>query len=269
MANSETAAKARLGKLKKQADDLGISYHEDVTEETLKLAIKAAKEETEEEAPATSAVSAVEIGKAIAQEMGKVMRTVVQEPDEDGLVDDRDVDPDDIGEEKVYFTPQFFWIVPAKRIGGQLVKAPYKKMVFKMSHGDAIRNGDQFQTRYMSTYVTNSKREQAYLETHDLYKKIFFSNAKEADITSDQVKFAQKFSQHMQNLNVRMAPQLYRMAAENGIKLDSKMSLSTIRTNIANALAARDIQRDAEMMKSMVSSAGRASLLSDPTAEQQ
>jgi hypothetical protein len=195
--------------------------------------------------------------------MGKVMRTVVSDPGDDGLVDDRDVDPDDIGEEKVYFTPQFFWIVPAKRIGGQLVKAPYKKMVFKMSHGDAIRNGDQFQTRYMSTYVTNSKREQAYLETHDLYKKIFFSNAKEANITTDQVKFAQKFSQHMQSLNTRMAPQLYRLAAENGIKLDSKMSLSTIRTNIANVLAARDIERDEINMRSLLSAAGKASLLSD------
>lgn len=262
MANSETAAKARLGKLKKQADELGIPYHEDVTEETLKLAIKSAKEDVEE-APKATGTDVAELGKVIAQEMGKVMRTVVSDPGDDGLVDDRDVDPDDIGEEKVYFTPQFFWIVPAKRIGGQLVKAPYKKMVFKMSHGDAIRNGDQFQTRYMSTYVTNSKREQAYLETHDLYKKIFFSNAKEANITTDQVKFAQKFSQHMQSLNTRMAPQLYRLAAENGIKLDSKMSLSTIRTNIANVLAARDIERDEINMRNLLSAAGKASLLSD------
>jgi len=260
MANAETALKARIAKLKKKADELGVFYQDDVDELTLKTAIEEAKQYTSE--PANEAPSqAIEIGKVIAQEMGKAMRQVVRDPEEDGLVDERDLDPEDVTEEKSYFTPQFFWIVPAKRIGGQLVKAPYKKMVFKMSQGDAVRNGDQWQTRYISVYVTNSKKEQAFLETHPLFGRVFFSNTTDANISSEQVIFAQKFSKHVQNLNVRMAPELYRMAAQNGIKVDSKMSLPTLRTNIANVLAQREVEADKARMHSLLTSSGRASLL--------
>lgn len=261
MANAENALKARIAKLKKKADELGVFYQDDVDEQTLKAAIEEAKGYSAPPVTEETPNQAIEIGKVIAQEMGKAIRQLNNEPDESGLVDERDLDPDDVTDEKIYFTPQFFWIVPAKRIGGQLVKAPYKKMVFSMDHGTAVRNGDQWQTRYISTYKTNSKREQAFLETHPLYKRVFFSNSKEAEITSEQVKFAQKFAQHIQNLNTRMAPELYRMAAQHGIRVDSKMSLPTLRTNIANALAKRDIALDEQRMREMVSSAGRADLL--------
>jgi len=261
MANAENALKARLGKLKRKADELGVFYQDDVDEETLKAAIEEAKQYTAPPVKEDTGTQAIEIGKVIAQEMGKAIRQITNEPDESGLIDERDMDPEDVGEEKVYFTPQFFWIVPAKRLGGQRVKAPYKKMVFQMDHGTAVRNGEQWQTRYISTYKTNSKREQAFLETHPLFKRVFFSNSKEADITSEQVKFAQKFAQHIQTLNVRMAPELYRMAAEHGIRVDSKMSLPTLRTNIANALAKRDMAKEEMRTREMISAAGRADLL--------
>ena len=249
MANAETALKARIAKLKKKADDLGVFYQDDVDEQTLRTAIDEAKQYTSESA-SDAPNQAIEIGRVIAQEMGKAMRQVVRDPEEDGLVD-----------EKSYFTPQFFWIVPAKRIGGQLVKAPYKKMIFKMSQGDATRNGDQWQTRYISVYVTNSKKEQAFLETHPMFNRVFFSNTADANISSDQVIFAQKFSKHVQNLNMRMAPELYRMAAQSGVKVDSKMSLPTLRTNIANVLAQREVESDKARMHSLLTSSGRASLL--------
>jgi hypothetical protein len=87
MANAETALKARIAKLKKKADDLGVFYQDDVDEQTLRTAIEEAKQYTSE--PANDAPSqAMEIGKVIAQEMGKAMRQVVRDPEEDGLVDE-------------------------------------------------------------------------------------------------------------------------------------------------------------------------------------
>jgi hypothetical protein len=58
-----------------------------------------------------------------------------------------------------------------------------------------------------------------------------------------------------------MAPELYRMAADHGIKVDSKMSLPTLRTNIANALAKRDMANEEMRTREMIAAAGRADLL--------
>jgi len=272
MANAETALKARMGRLKKQADALGIAYTDDTTEDILREAVKQARDvlaEIEEDSPrekeAAPAVDMAELGKTIAQEMAKGLRTVVKDAPEDRLMDDRDIDPDDQTDERVYFTPMFFWILPAKRIGGQLAKAPYGKIVFSMDHGSAVRNGDQWQTRYLSVYKTNSKREQAYMETHELFGKVFFSNTKEASMTSDQVRFAQKFALHMQTLNTRMSPELYRMAGTYGIPVNSSMSLSTLRTNIANALAQRDIMEEDRLRGGAATAAGRQGLMTSNT----
>lgn len=271
MANAETALKARMGRLKKQADTLGIPYTDDTTEDILREAVKQAKEalaeldDTPQETAAAPALDVAELGKTIAQEMAKGLRTVVKDAQEDRLVDDRDVDPNDQGDDRIYFTPMFFWILPAKRIGGQLVKAPYGKIVFSMDHGSAVRNGDQWQTRYLSVYKTNSKREQAYIETHELFGKVFFSNSKDAALTTDQVRFAQKFSLHMQTLNTRMSPELYRMAGQYGIAVNSKMSLPTLRTNIANILAQRDIMEEDRLRGSLATAAGRTGLMSANT----
>lgn len=44
MANNENTAKLKFAALKNEADSLGITYQKDITEETLKFAVDAAKE---------------------------------------------------------------------------------------------------------------------------------------------------------------------------------------------------------------------------------
>lgn len=260
MANTpEGIEKAKLTRLKKEADKLGIPYHDSIDLETLQLAMDEYKE-----AAATGAEenSAVAIGKVIAQEMGKVMRDVVRPNDPlDGLMDERDADPSDATEPKTYLTPQFWWKLPAKRMGGQLVKPPYGKILFKMSSGDAIRNGDQWNTRYISLYTSASKREQAFIETHELYGKVFFPNIAEAMVSTDQIKFAQCFNKHYQTLASKMAPVLYRQAAAMGVKLDSKMALNTIRTSIAEVLANRELAMLEKQREEVFAATSRASLM--------
>lgn len=277
MATAENAAKARLGKLKKQADELGITYHDDVTEETLKYEIKATKAALAEldsemevplkplqSAPSASGTDIAALGKTIAQEMAKAVQGIKDDGSGDRTVSERMADPEDAGEEKSYFVPMFFWILPAKRQGGQLVKAPFGKIVFKMSTGGVVRNGDQTNTVYKAIYSTNSKREQAYIETHPLFGRVFFANQKEAEISSEQLRFAQTFGKQMQMLNTKMAPELYRTAAENGVHVDATMSLNTLRTNIANALARRAMQSEDQHLRNLSAAAGRAELLKQP-----
>lgn len=272
MATAETALKARMSKLKKQADELGIMYQDSVDEQTLRSAIKdfrdAAKESdksTKEEKAAAEAAArnvdaSVEIAKAVAREVATAMRKGNEEG-RDQLYDERDIDPDDVTREKIYFAPMWFWIVNSKRVGGQLVKPPYGKMIFKMDQGSAVLNGDQWQTAYKCTYKTNSKKEQAYLETHPLFGRAFFLNAEEANITTDQMKLAHRFGKHLANLGTKMAPDLYRLGAKEGIKLDRKMSLQTLRTEIANALAQREHELAKFQEKELAKAGSRASLL--------
>lgn len=84
-------------------------------------------------------------------------------------------------------------------------------------------------------------------------------------MTSDQVRFAQKFALHMQTLNTRMSPELYRMAGTYGIPVNSSMSLSTLRTNIANALAQRDIMEEDRLRGGAATAAGRQGLMTSNT----
>lgn len=254
MADANTAAKARLGKLKKKADTLGIQYQDDVTEETLKAALAEVADDPE---PAISEDALAKMGEAIGKAIGKA--TNDQKADEEETF--VEVAAEDIGENRIYYTPQFFWIAPAKRVAGRLVKAPYKKIVFKLDRGNAIQIGTQWQTRYMSSYMTNNKKEQAWLETHPLFRRIFFVDDKEANITSDQVKFAQRFAQHIQQLNITMAPDLYRMAAELGAKVDHSMSLPTLRTNIATKMTENDIARDEAHLRTLLTASGKQDLL--------
>jgi hypothetical protein len=264
MANTqEGIEKAKLTRLKKKADKLGIPYHESIDLDTLQLAVDEYEEAMAADAPAgADTASAVAIGKAIAQEMGTVMRRVMQPTDPtDGLIDERDADPNDAAPLKSYFTPQFWWKLPAKRIGGQLVKAPYGKILFKMSSGDAVRNGDQWNTKYISIYNSVSKKEQAYIETHELFGKTFFPNIADAQVSSEQIKFAQCFNKHYQALATKMAPELYREAAALGANLSKDMALNTIRTTIAEVRATRELANLEAQRKEVFANTGRASLL--------
>lgn len=257
MADAGTAAKARMGKLKKKADRLGVQYQDDVTEDQLKLMIEEATEDEEEHAGGITEASLVKMGAEIGKAIGKANK----ESEDGGEETFTEPPAEEKGELKCYYTPQFFWILPSKKVAGRLVKAPYKKIVFKLDRGAAIQVGTQWQTRYMSSYHTDNVKEQAHLESHPLFKRIFFVDDKEADITSDQVKFAQRFALHIQNLNLTMAPELYRMAAELGAKVDHSMSLPTLRTNIATKMTENDIAREEAHLRTLLTASGKQDLL--------
>ncbi len=267
--NQEGLNKAKFTRLKTKATKLGIPFEDDISYDTLQAAVDEYEEAMEAagsgDAAAASKVQAIEIGKAIAGEMGKVMRTVVKDAPDDQLFDERDIDPDDAAPEKCYFTPQYFWILPAKRIGGQLVRSPYnRKLVFKMSSGDSVQNGFQENTRYISILKSSSRREQAYIESHPLYKRVFHPNIADVDVSSDQLKFALCFNKHYQSVSNKMAPQLYRQAGDLGVRLDASMSLNTLRSTIAEHLATREISGLKLTQKAAAQTTARQELLQSP-----
>jgi hypothetical protein len=265
-----------LAKLQQEADKLGAYYEPDWTEEQLKVSIRETKEalaakqaqekavkEAAKAAPAASegTLNMEQFAKVLGAELSKGLAGMNKEASR--LVTEAEFDPADKVEGKTYFVPMIWWKLPAKRIGGQLIKAPYggKGIIFKLLHGSAVRTGDQWNTRYLSAYYTESRKEQEYMETHPLYNKVFFLSDIEARVSSDQVKFAQKFSRHMENLANHQAPALYNMAPGLGVKVDTSMSLVVIRTNIAEALAAKEMQADREHMRNLIEQGQREALL--------
>lgn len=268
MTTSDNAAKARMGKLKKKADALGIPYDENTTEDLLRLAIK--EFEPEEVEQNSSLANSIAVGRAVAEALAPVLKDIKKSEGPETGLDRRLVleeDPEDVGEEKRYYTTTWFWILPAKRSGAQLVKAPYGQIVFKMQHGSSIRVGNQFNTQYVASYATKSKKEQAHMESHPLFNKVFYLDGAPDEITTDQRKFAQRFSAQYSNLGTKMAPELHRIAArlsEQGYAVNhsSSLSLHTLRTNIANALAEKDLKEAAAMEAQTRATQGRESLLS-------
>ena len=245
MATKDNAAKARMGKLIKDADELGLSYPEDVTEEALRQAVKDEKEArkaAEKQEDPSPSVAARETGKAIGEEMAKALKAFRSEEKDNDVETYEEPSPADQGEMKFYFAPMIYWRLPAKKMAGRLVKAPYGPIDFKLDRGSAVQVGNQWQTRYMSVHATDNKKVQAYIESHILFGKMFFLSNKEASVTSEQVKYAQAFSRRMDALNVVMAPALYRTAAELDVQLDRDMSLNSIRTAIAEKQAQADVE---------------------------
>ena len=263
MANADNALKARMGKLKKDADDLGITYQEDITEEMLRAAIKEAKElagdkEPKEVAP-TQGFDYKEFAKALGSEIAKGNKEAKEEQgNEETFIE---VDPADIGEIKFYYVPYIFWILPAKRVAGRLVKAPYRKIVFKLDRGSAVQVGTQWQTRYMSVYATDNMKEQLFMETHPLFNRVFFLSHKEAQITNDQVKYAQAFAKHLQSLGTVMAPELYQRAAHLDLRISHDMSLSALRTALAERMATAEIEAGKAQLHAIMAEQSRATLL--------
>ncbi len=262
-------APARIAKLRKKADAMGIIYTDDTSEAILSQAVKDFKASIEDEDTGGSddkVNTAVEIGtavgRAVAKEMASVVRGAKGDDDNDGLVREEQFDPKDLTDPATYFVPMIFWILPAKQVGSQLVMAPYKKIVFKLDQGSAIRNGSQFQTRYTASFTTSSKKEQAHLETHPYFNRVFFKSETEVSLNNNQVRYAQRFALHMQSLNNTMAPQLYQMSPSLGVKLNHDMSLVMLRTKIAEALTQRDMDNAEAELKAILTSSGRAELLS-------
>lgn len=269
MANADNAAAARMGKLKKEATELGIPFGDDISEETLREAIKLQKEAIKEFAKEAAAQQAegggsvtkndmVEIAKVIGESIAKANRQTKEEETNETY---DEPDPSEFGEFKTYYTPMFFWILPAKRIAGRLQKAPYGKIVFHHDQGSAIQVGTQWQTRYISTFTTNNKKVQAYMETHPRFGKQFFLSSPDVTLTNDQTRHAQFFAVQLSALERTMAPQLYAMAAELGANTSHNMSLHTLRTIIAEKLADHDMARYKREQEEAKASVGRDALL--------
>jgi hypothetical protein len=259
MATADNAAKARMGKLKKKADRLGIKYDDDITYEMLEMAI----DELDESEPTTasggiSEDTLLKLGKVIGESVAKSNRT---QDGADGEETYEDPDPAEIGEMRFYYTPTFFWILPAKRVAGRTVKPPYGKVKFELDRGQAVLVGNQWQTKYMSVYATANKRVQSYMETHEMFGKKFFLSEKEADVTSEQVRYAEFFAKQFAALSNTMAPDLYSLGSQLGVKMNHTMSLSTLRTVLAEKLAEHDLAKHKAQVHSIMSSVGKEALL--------
>lgn len=257
---SDNLTKARIAKLKIKADSLGITYPEDVTEDIIKEMIAQYTPKPKEQ-PSQAALDAKTMGEIFGREVGRAIReTKSAEPYE--TVRDEDIDPEDIVAERTFYVPMLFWIAPAKKIAGQRVMAPIEKVLFQLDRGSSVQVGTQFQTRYTATYKTNNRKQIAWLESHPLYKRVFFpSNSDTSDMSSRDVRFAMSFGRHMDALNYTMPAELYRLASELGVELNHTDSLAVHRSAIANAQAQQDIMRQDAQENAIRSEASRLNLL--------
>lgn len=267
MSTPDNAARARMGKLKKKAETLGITVHEDMTEEVLTEAIRQYEEANsgDDQKPAMSTglspTDLLAFGKAIGQEIAKGNAAVAKADKENEEETFIEPDPADIGDIKFYYAPYYWWILPAKRVGGKLVKAPLRKIVFKLDRGSAVQVGTQWQTKYVCVYATDNKKEQAYMESHPAFNRLFFLSHKGAEVTSEQTKHAMAFGRHLKALENTMATELHARGAKLGVLMSHDMSLHTLRTMIADKLATEEIVAEKLNMQRLVQEQDRLSLI--------
>ena len=91
----------------------------------------------------------------------------------------------------------------------------------------------------------------------------FFLSSKEANVTTDQVRHAQAFVRNFQALSNVMAPELYRRGAELGVTMNKDMSLTTLRTELAEKLAQADVERSKAQVAAVMADQNRLTLLSE------
>jgi hypothetical protein len=247
----ENAAKARTAKLKIDADALGLSYQDDVTEDTLRTAIKEYKDAykiAEQKASQPDAVAsndvAKEIGKAIGQEVGAALRKAKGGDDEDRnrrRITDSELDPSEFAIPKTYFAYGTFYKISSKTVGGLDVEAPFGPMKFQFMDGESVINGNQSQTRYLCSYTTKLKREQVFIESMPQFGKRIFISASEALNPTESGLNYSTYAKHIANLSTYQARSLYDMAASLDLKVNSSMSVPALREAIATELTERDI----------------------------
>lgn len=249
-----------MGKLKKKALNLGITFQDDVTEEMLREMIaQSAPEEDEDDAvkPLTKSDLA-SLGQAIAQ---GIVAGTKDTKEEFGRETYAEPDPKDIGEWKTYYTPQFMWILPGRRVAGRVVQAPYGKIEFKMDRGAAVQTGMQWNTQYIATFSTNNKKVQAHIEASEYFNRKFFLSGQESSVSTDQMRYAEFFARRQASLSNTMAPELHRMGADLGLTLSHNMALTTLRTAIADKLAEQDMAAYHDKQSNIMVATGRAALL--------
>lgn len=269
MAEKKVDGRSKIARLRTKADKIGITYTDNTSEEALEEAIEQWEDANADAPPVSGApvpnqasVDIVALGKVMAEQMGEAVRQS-RKPDvtEDGLIDLRDADPDDETTEKIYFHPASWWILPAKRIGGQRIKAPWGKIVFKMDTGSSVLVGGRTQTKYQSVYRTKSKKEQAYMDTHELYRKFFFWSDDTIAASSMEVAFAERYAAHVNNLNAKQSAELFSIGAELGLKLTRSMALPVLRSNIAEELTKREAEVERERERQLIVASSRGDLL--------
>lgn len=270
--------KSNLQSLRSKADLLDVYYTNDTSEEALETAIKEAEtflkerskqqmeERKEEKAANTEDLLSIakEIGKAVGEEVGKAVSP--KEKGEEREANYREYDPSDLAEAKTYFAPMVVWKVPKIRRGGQFINPPFGKIMFRHLEGGSVRVGNRTQTRYMCSYTTDSKKEQAYLETHPLFNKVFYLSEHQTRVASEDVEYAVKFGEMTNMLLTYQAPDIYRMAGaeewrKEGIRIDMSMSLDTIRTELAGAMARKAVREKKQHIADLLRSDARSALL--------
>lgn len=264
--------------IRAKADLLGIPYDAETSDEAISTEIKQVEaelrarsrkhmEERHEAAAEKAAVDAsamAELAKQVGVEVGRAIAK--KEEGAERIVNSREYDPGDITEPKTYFTTSAWWKVPMKRRGGQLVAPPFGKMMFKLLEGESVRVGARNQVRFLSAYTTDSKAEQAYLETHELFNKVFFLSEDRARMSAEDTQYALKFGEINSMLLTYQAPDIYRLAGSEemrseGVSLSKDMSLETIRTELAGAMARRAIREDKERRLGLLGYEARKDLL--------
>lgn len=264
--NADNAARARMGKLRKKAEGYGIPVHDEMSEDILKEAIREYEavsgtgQQTQQSG--ITAADLMKMGETIGKEIAKGNKDVSDS--KQGYQEETYIEPDpaDIGEFKCYYAPSSWWILPAKRVAGKLVMAPIRRIVFKRDSSSIVQVGSQWQTKFISVYVTDNKKEQAYMETHPMFGRMFFLSHKDAMLTSDQTKFAQAFGKHIQALGSVMASELFQRGAKMDVLMSHDMSLNTLRTMLAEKLAAIDIENEKLNLQRLAAEQDRLSLIS-------
>lgn len=272
--NADNAARARMGKLKKEAESLGIPFQDDISEDTLKAAIALRKEELAamEESKAAVSTKSGSVDESMSKFADAISSALVKGQIEaarlqkDGYEDTtHEVDPEDLGEVKIYYAPCIFWVLPPKTVAGRKVRAPYRKIEFKMDRGSAVQVGTQWQTKYTSIFATDNVKEQAYMETHPKFNQMFFLSHKGAEVTTEQTKFAQSFGRHIDALRSVQHNELNTRAAKLGIAVSHDMSLHTMRTLIAERMAKDEIETEKLSIQRAVDEDKRLALLKQST----
>ena len=275
-AANKTSGDSASSDLRRQADLRGIDYSPETDDELLAEEIKehdrrmkqVSESRMEQRRESVSMDTMKEFAKEVASSVAKEVASANSKDGDRRVVSEREYDPNDLTESRTYFAPMVYYKLPMKRIGGQLVEPPFGKIEFKMLEGSSVRVGDQNQTRYISSYTTDSKREQAYIETHPKFGKSFFHSDSAARITSDEHKYAIKFGERMNMLRTYQAPDLYRMAGDLGIRIDLGMSLDTLRDTIASEQAKADIIAERAHRQTLIEQSDREILLRRATATQ-
>lgn len=240
-------AKQSTEQLKKKADELGLSVPEDIKYDDLALAVKEAEAALEADKKSVQLPSNVQMTPEMLAMMARMMaeqmsKSVGPKTDARGQFREEDIDPDDMGDEVLFYAHRIFHIVSPKSVNGVAVQMPYgiRVVKFKLLYGITNRSGKQEEVSYVSVYSTRSKKMQAYLRTHPEYGRLFFENPKDVSDLPEQARRATVFGRHMALLLQLTTDKLYNRARNLGITPPHNASIADVRALVADAETDRE-----------------------------